>query len=56
MGKAKAEAAVSIGVILTITASGSESSVVSVILNEKDTDEKRLPQLAYASEVCNFKS
>jgi alcohol dehydrogenase len=40
MGKAKAEAAVSIGVILTITASGSESSVVSVILNEKTQMKK----------------
>lgn len=40
MGKAKAEAAVSIGVILTITAAGSESSVVSVILNEKTQMKK----------------
>src|SRR4030042_3013231 len=40
MGKAKAEAAVSSGVILTITASGSESSVVSVILNEKTQMKK----------------
>jgi len=35
MGKAKAEKAISLGVILTISATGSESSVVSVILNEK---------------------
>jgi alcohol dehydrogenase len=40
MGKAKAEAAVSIGVILTIAAAGSESSVVSVILNEKTQMKK----------------
>jgi len=40
MGKAKAEAAISIGVILTITAAGSESSVVSVILNEKTQMKK----------------
>ncbi|MBE3089436.1 MAG: iron-containing alcohol dehydrogenase, partial [Actinobacteria bacterium] len=40
MGKAKAEAAVSIGVILTITAAGSESSVVSVILDEKTQMKK----------------
>ncbi|MCL4418431.1 MAG: iron-containing alcohol dehydrogenase [Actinobacteria bacterium] len=40
MGKAKAEAAVSIGVILTIAATGSESSVVSVILNEKTKMKK----------------
>jgi len=40
MGKAKAETAVSIGVILTIAAAGSESSVVSVILNEKTQIKK----------------
>jgi alcohol dehydrogenase len=40
MGKVKAEAAVSIGVILTITAAGSESSVVSVILDEKTQMKK----------------
>lgn len=40
MGKAKAEASVSIGVVLTIAATGSESSVVSVILNEKTKMKK----------------
>jgi alcohol dehydrogenase len=40
MGKAKAETAVSLGVILTITAAGSESSVVSVILDEKTQMKK----------------
>lgn len=40
MGKAKAQAAISLGVILTITAAGSESSIVSVILDEKTLMKK----------------